>query len=193
MLNYIWCAIIILSVICSLITGRSDSLSNEVLTSANDAVELIITMTGTICLWSGLMEIAEKSGAAKKIAKLLSPFLSRLFPELDPDSAAFGAVCSNFTANLLGLGNAATPLGIKAMRELEKERRLDQKDTADRNMVMLVILNTTSIQLIPTMILSVLKSNGTDQPTSIIQYIWAASVFGMAMGIFSVKMFYNKK
>ena len=193
MLNYIWCAIIIVSVVCSVFTGRTDELSNEILNSANDAVRLIITMTGTVCLWSGLMEIADRSGASEKIAKLLSPALSRLFPDLDRNTKAFSAISANVTANLLGLGNAATPLGIKAMRELEKERRLGSGiQTADRNMVMFVILNTTSIQLMPTMIISILKSCGNQNPTEIIPYVWIASVFGMAVGIFFVNLFYRE-
>lgn len=194
MLSYIWCAIIIASVLCSIFTGRTEQLTNEILNSANDAVTLIITMTGTVCLWSGLMEIADRSGASKKIAKLLSPFLSVLFPNLDKNGTAFSAISANVTANLLGLGNAATPLGIKAMKELEKEKRLKSNDTtADKNMVMFVILNTTSIQLMPTMIISILKSCGSESPTEIIPYVWIASIFGMAVGIFFVNLFYKKE
>lgn len=194
MLSYIWCAIIIASVVCSILTGRTEQLSNEILNSANDAVQLIITMTGTVCLWSGFMEIADRSGASKKIAKLLSPILSLLFPTLDRNGKAFSAISANVTANLLGLGNAATPLGIKAMKEMEKERRITSGiSLADRNIVMFVILNTTSIQLMPTMIISILKSCGSHNPTDIIPYVWIASIFGMTVGIFFVNLFYKKK
>lgn len=194
MLNFIWCFIIIISIICSVITGNTDNLTNSVLNSASEAVELIITMTGTVCLWSGITEIADKSGLSTTIAKLLSPLLSKLFPDLDRNGRAFGAISANVTANLLGLGNAATPLGIKAMKEIEKEKSLSLNNfTADRDMVMFVILNTTSIQLMPTMIISILESCGSTQPTAIIPYVWAASICGLTIGILSVSIFYPKQ
>ena len=194
MLNYIWYFIIIISIIYSVFTKNTDNLTNSVLSSASDAVELIITMTGTVCLWSGITEIADKSGLSTSIAKLLSPLLSKLFPDLDKNGKAFGAISANVTANLLGLGNAATPLGIKAMKEIEKEKSPSLKNfTASRDMVMFVILNTTSIQLMPTMIISILESCGSTQPTSIIPYVWIASICGLAVGILSVNVFYKRQ
>ena len=194
MLNYIWCFIIILSIICSVVTGNTNNLTNSVLNSSSEAVELIITMTGTVCLWSGITEIADKSGLSTAIAKLLSPLLSRLFPDLDRNGKAFGAISANVTANLLGLGNAATPLGIKAMKEIEKEKRLSMKNfTADRDTVMFVILNTTSVQLMPTMIISILESCGSTQPTAIVPYVWVSSIVGLAVGIISVYALYKKE
>ena len=194
MLNYIWYFIIIISIIYSVFTKSTDNLTNSVLSSASDAVELIITMTGTVCLWSGITEIADKSGLSTSIAKLLSPLLSKLFPDLDKNGKAFGAISANVTANLLGLGNAATPLGIKAMKEIEKEKSPSLKNfTASRDMVMFVILNTTSIQLMPTMIISILESCGSTQPTSIIPYVWIASICGLAVGILSVNVFYKRQ
>lgn len=192
MLNFIWCIIIILSIICSIVTGNTNNLTDSILSSATEAVELIITMTGTVCLWSGLMEIADKSGLSIAISKLLSPLLSRLFPDLNKNGKAFSAISANVTANLLGLGNAATPLGIKAMKELEKEKNLSLRNfTADRDTVMFVILNTTSIQLMPTMIVSILESCGSTQPTSIVPNVWISSLCGLAVGIISVKIFYR--
>ena len=194
MLNYIWYFIIIISIIYSVFTKNTDNLTNSVLSSASDAVELIITMTGTVCLWSGITEIADKSGLSTSIAKLLSPLLSKLFPDLDKNGKAFGAISANVTANLLGLGNAATPLGIKAMKEIEKEKSPSLKNfTASRDMVMFLILNTTSIQLMPTMIISILESCGSTQPTSIIPYVWIASICGLAVGILSVNVFYKRQ
>ena len=194
MFNYIWCFIIILSIICSVVTGNTNNLTNSILSSASEAVELIITMTGTVCLWSGITEIADKSGLSRTIAKLLSPLLSRLFPDLDRNGKAFGAISANVTANLLGLGNAATPLGIKAMKEIEKEKALSLKNfTADRDTVMFVILNTTSLQLMPTMIISILESYGSTQPAAIVPYVWISSICGLAVGIISVNIFYKKE
>ena len=194
MLNYVWCFIIIFSIICAAATGNMESLTNSVLNSAEDAVSLIIAMTGAICFWNGIMEIAEKSGIVKKIAKVLSPILSKLFPNVDKNGKAFAAISANVTANLLGIGNAATPLGIKAMRELENENKLLKTTfTADRNMIMFVILNTTSFQLMPTMILTIMQSCGASNPTSIIPYVWAASVAGLAAGILSVNILCRDK
>ena len=191
-LNYIWCGIILASVAYSIINGTAQELSNSVLTSAAEAVELIIGMCGTVCLWSGMMNIADKSGASRVIAKLLSPILSKLFPELDSEGKAFNAICANITANLLGLGNAATPLGIKAMKELSL---LDSKrsKTASQSMIMLVILNTSSIQLMPTMIMSILSSYGSSDPTLIIPCVWISSAFGLVVAVISVYLFGSKK
>ncbi|MBQ2604899.1 MAG: nucleoside recognition domain-containing protein [Acutalibacteraceae bacterium] len=194
MLNYIWAIIIIGSIICSFFTGNTTALGESILSSANEAVELIISMTGILCLWSGIMEIGERSGITKAVAKLLSPILTRLFPTLDKNGKAYRAICMNVTANLLGLGNAATPLGLKAMKALEEESVLAKEThTADKNMIMFIILNTTSFQLMPTMIISILQSNGCTSPSAVIPYIWAASVAGIIVGIVSVNLFYKRK
>ena len=186
MLTYIWAFIIILSVLYSIINGTQDQLNTAVLDSADKAIELVISMCGTVCLWSGMMEIADKSGITKLISKILSPITGRLFPSLDKKGEAFRAINMNITANLLGLGNAATPLGIKAMQCLNKD---NGTAAATRDMIMLVILNTTSVQLIPTMIISMLQSAGCSDPTGIIPFTWAASVSGLIAGIISVQIF----
>ena len=194
MLNYIWAILIIGSIICSFFTGNTSELGESILTSANDTVQLIISMTGILCLWSGIMEIGEQSGITKAIAKLLSPLLTRLFPTLDKNGTAYRTICMNVTANLLGLGNAATPLGLKAMKALEEESKLaKQTHTADKNMIMFIILNTTSFQLMPTMIISILQSNGCTSPSAVIPYIWFASAVGIIVGIISVQLLYKKK
>lgn len=191
MLNYIWCGIILLSIIFSIINGTTSELSNAVLNSASDSAELIVTMCGTVCLWNGIMAIADKSGASEKLAKVLSPILSKLFPDIPHESGAFKAICSNITANLLGLGNAATPLGLKAMREMSELN--GRSNSASRSMIMFVILNTTSIQLMPTMILSLLNSDGCKNPESIIPCVWISSIFGLIIGIMSVYIFSTGK
>lgn len=196
MLNYIWCGLILLSIVCSIINGTTQELSNAVLNCATEAVQLIISMSGAVCLWSGMMSIADKSGASDALAKVLSPLLSRLFPELDKKGNAFKAICSNITANLLGLGNAATPLGIKAMKELAKLDNYSQSEKkASRSMILFVILNTSSIQLMPTMIMSILNSCGCSDPSSIIPCVWVSSVFGVVAAVGSVYLFQtsNKK
>lgn len=192
MLNYIWCGIIIFSIFCSFFTGNVEQMSNSVLSSAGDAIQLIITMSGAVCLWSGIMEIADRSGISDAVAKLLSPILSKLFPDVDKNGTAFRAISANVTANLLGLGNAATPLGVKAMQELEKETCSSNDRAASKSMIMFVILNTSSIQLMPTMIISILEACGSTNPSSIIPCVWIASVCGLITAICSVNLFTKK-
>ncbi len=190
MLPYIWGAMIIISVVFSVLNNTQEQLNAAVLDSAGEAVELVISMCGTVCLWSGIMEIADKSGVTKFVSKLLSPITGKLFPSLDKKGDAFRAINMNITANLFGLGNAATPLGIKAMQCLQKE---NVSSCASRDMIMLVILNTTSVQLIPTMILSLLQSAGCSDPSGIIPFTWAASVTGLVCGVISVMIFTKRE
>ncbi len=190
MLPYIWGLMIIISVIFSVINGTSDQLNSAILDSAGEAIELVISMCGTICLWSGIMKIADKSGVTKFISKLLSPITGRLFPSLDKKGEAFRAINMNITANLLGLGNAATPLGIKAMQCLKKD---SNTALASKDMIMLVILNTTSVQVIPTMIISLLQSAGCSDPSGIIPFTWAASVSGLIVGVLCVQIFAGRE
>ena len=193
MMNYIWAGMIIISIICAVFQNNTSQLSSSILSSAGEAVELVISMTGAVCLWSGIMEIAEKSGAAKAAAKLLSPVLSKLFPNLDKNGKAFTAICSNVTANLLGLGNAATPLGIKAMQEIVKEESAVPPHTATKSTAAFMILNTASFQLMPTMIISVLLSAGCSRPNDIIVPIWISSIVGLSAALCAVNIFYPKK
>ena len=194
MLPYIWGFMIIASVVYSLINGTQEQLNSAILSSADEAIELTISMCGTVCLWSGIMAIADKRGITDAISKLLSPLTGKLFPNIDKNGKSFRAINMNITANLLGLGNAATPLGIKAMQELKKERPCDiSHDRADRNMIMFVILNTTSVQLIPTMIMSILQSAGNNNPSQIIPFTWAASISGLICGVISVSIFAKRE
>lgn len=140
MLDHIWLFMIILSFACALMTGRMEQLTLAVNDGAGKAVKVLIEMAGSICLWSGLMAIADKSGISDRIAKLLSPALRLIMPELRPGSPALRAVSANVTANILGLGNAATPLGILAMKEMKKTSLLH--DSPDNSMVMFVVINS---------------------------------------------------
>ena len=115
LLNYIWAGLIIISVICAVVTGRMPQLSAAVMSGAAGAVELVIAMMGMMCAWTGLMKIADEGGITRILSKLLRPVMRRLFPACKEDSPAVKAICMNITANLLGLGNAATPMGIAAM------------------------------------------------------------------------------
>ncbi len=188
MLNYIWCGLILISIISAVITGNTTELGDAAVSSAQDAVELIIAMCGTVCLWSGLMAVAQASGAAKLITKLLSPLLRKLFPELDKDGESLQAISANVTANLLGLGNAATPLGLKAMRSLAKENPARLPGHTDKSMTTFVLLNTASIQLIPTMVLSILAANGAENAGAILPCVWISSVVGLCVALLAQRL-----
>ena len=146
MLNYIWFAMILISVIVGSITGNIDEVTQAAIDSAKLAVELAIGLIGIMALWLGMMKIAEESGLIQSIAKIIRPLVVWLFPEVPPDHPAMGAIILNMAANILGLGNAATPLGLKAMQELQELN--PQKDTATNAMCTFLALNTSSVTLI---------------------------------------------
>lgn len=175
-----------LGFVSSFVSGRTAELSASVSAGADKAVKLIISMAGTMCLWSGIMKIAEKSGLTDTIAKALYPVLKRLMPEHRHNQKAMAAVSANITANFLGLGNAATPLGIIAMKEMKKTSPL--RDAPDNGMVMFVVLNTASIQLIPSTIAALRQSAGSTQPYGILTFVWAASAAALFAGIVSAKL-----
>ncbi len=181
MLNYIWFGMIAVSFICSLSTGRMDELSKAAVQGADKAVSLVISMAGVMCLWTGMMKIADKGGLTSIIAKILSPILSKLMPDYNKNSSAIRAVSANVTANLLGLGNAATPFGLVAMREMQKTNPL--KDRPNNSMVMFVVINTASIQLIPTTVAALRQASGSEQPYNILPYIWIVSFLSLMVGI----------
>lgn len=146
MLNYIWLAIIFLSVIAGIVTGKIDAVTESAISSAETAVELSIGLIGIMALWLGMMKIAEASGLIDLISRIVRPLTVRLFPDVPPDHPAMGSIVLNMSANVLGLGNAATPLGLKAMQELQELN--PTKNTATDAMCMFLAINTSSIQLI---------------------------------------------
>ena len=181
MLNYVWSFIVIISVICSIALGNTDVMSSAFIDSAASAIELIITLAGVICLWSGIMRIASKSGMTEVFAKIFSPLLKPVFPRLDKNGEAFKAITMNLTANLLGLGNTATPLGLKAMRELQKIN--NNSLTASNEMVIFVVMNTASMQLLPTMLATLRQSHGSADPFEIIAPVWISSGCALAVAL----------
>lgn len=181
MLDHIWLFMIILSFACALMTGRMEQLTLAVNDGAGKAVKVLIEMAGSICLWSGLMAIADKSGISDRIAKLLSPALRLIMPELRPGSPALRAVSANVTANILGLGNAATPLGILAMKEMKKTSLLH--DSPDNSMVMFVVINTASLQLIPVTAAALRSAAGSSDPYGILPMVWISSAAALTAGI----------
>lgn len=186
MLNFLWPVFIILSILYAIVTGNIDAVNKSIFDSTTRAVELSISLLGTMCLWSGIMEIAKKTNLTDKIANFLSPILRFLFPDIKKGDSVYGEISMNVVANLLGLGNAATPLGLKAMKSLQKEN--EKKDTLSNSMLMLIILNTASLQIIPTTVIAIRNSLGSKEPTSIIVPVWIATVTAAIAGITVAKI-----
>ncbi len=186
MMNYIWGGMIIVSLIVSVFTGRVEQTAAAAVSGAGEAVNLSISLLGIMCLWTGISKIGEDAGLIRLISKLLKPALKRLFPRLDPDSGAFGSVVMNIVANLLGMGNAATPLGISAVGKLKKLN--NDRNAASNEMCMLVVLNTASLQLIPTTLISLRQTWGSASPGGVIPAIWICEICALAVGITAVKL-----
>ena len=189
-MSYIWLGMLAVSLVCAFFSGNMEQLSKAVLDGADKAVNLVISMAGVMCLWTGIMKIADKSGLTLIISKLLSPILSKLMPDYDRDSPAMKAVSANITANILGLGNAATPFGIAAMKEMQKTNKL--KNSPNNSMIIFVIINTASVQIIPTTIAALRQAAGSVAPYSILPYIWMTSVLTLISGIVIAKIFMLK-
>ena len=181
MMNVIFAGIILFSFVFAALTGRMPQLSEAAMGQAGEAVTLVLSLTGMLCLWSGLMKIAQESGLTELLSRLLSPVTKRLFKGLRPNGEAVNAITMNLIANFLGLGNAATPLGIRAMCEMAKEQRADGAATND--MAMFVVVNTASIQLIPTPTAMLRMQAGSAAPLDILPATWIASVGSVAVGI----------
>jgi len=170
--------IYLLSVTLALLTGRAEQAGAAVLTGAEEAVELCLRLAGSLCLWSGVMELLERCGLARRLAGLLRPLLRRLFPAASRDAAAADALTENLTANLLGLGNAATPAGIRAARAMA------QMGTAARDeLCLLIVLNTASLQLLPTTIASLRAAAGAVAAFDILPAVWISSLCSLAAGL----------
>jgi len=166
MVSYIWAVLIGLGIIYSLFSGNFEVINNSILTNANEALDLILNLLPIIVLWTGILKIAEESGLLDKFATLLNPILSKLFPDIPKDNKALGYISSNIAANMLGLGSAATPAGLKAMNELQKIN--STKDTASTPMITFLILNTAGVTLIPTTILALRAAYNSSSPGEII-------------------------
>ena len=174
MLNILWPIFIIISIVYAVIVGRIDEVNSSIFKSAEDAVSLCITFLGTICLWNGIMNIAQTSTLIEKLTKLLSPIMKFLFPEIKKEEKAYKEVSMNMVANMLGLGNAATPLGLKAMDSMQ-EKNTD-KTRLSNSMATLIVINTASLQIIPTTIIAIRTSLNSQNPTSIIVPVWITSI-----------------
>lgn len=186
MMNYIWISIIFFSIIISLFNGTINEVSNSILTSGNTAVELCFSLLGTFCLWNGVMNVAEKSGLSQILSKIMSPILCKLFKGLDRNSDAIIPISLNITSNLLGLSNAATPIGIEAMKKLSKDNA--KKEIASNNMVLFVVMNSAALRLIPTTVAAIRSNHNSINPLEIILPAIVTSVCALTVGITMVKI-----
>lgn len=174
MLNWVWVGIMVLSVIAGAVTGKLEDVTNALLGGGRDAIILAVTLGGAMCLWGGIMRIADKGGLTNALARVMAPLMRLLFPGLDPHGPACRAMLMNMAANFLGLGNAATPFGIKAMGELDKAN--PNPGTASNHMVTFVALNTASIQLLPTTVATLRLQYGASSPMNILPAVWMTSL-----------------
>lgn len=166
MVSYIWFFLIIIGISYSFCTGNLSNINDSILTNGNEALELMLSILPIIVLWSGIMKIAEEAGMLRKFAKLLQPILTKLFPSVPVDNPALGYIASNIAANMMGLGSAATPFGLKAMQELQKINK--EKDTASTAMITFLVLNTAGVTIVPTTVLAMRISYNSLNPSEII-------------------------
>lgn len=185
MMNYIWVALMLLACITAVLTGRTEQLTAAVTAGPEQAVTLCLSIAGLMGFWSGVMELMQRSGLCARIAALLRPVLAPLFQRASRDNETMEAIAANVTANLLGLSNAATPIGLRAADGLY--RLYGRKGTPDE-VLAFVVLNTTSIQLIPTTVAAVRASLGAAQPFDIMPAVWIASVGSVAAGLFTARL-----
>lgn len=184
-LNSIWFGMMAASILCAAATGRLGELSTALLEGAQNAVEFSILLLGSMCVWLGFLQVAEESGLSRLFARLLSPVIRRLFPEYGQDLEVQGKISMNLSANLLGLGNAATPLGLAAM-EAMKEKNPGQTPT--RGMILFVVMNTASLQLIPMNMAAMRAANGSVEPFGILPEIWLTSAASLAVSLAACKL-----
>lgn len=176
MLNYIWFGLMAAALVVAAVMGRPEEVTKGAIDSARTAVEISIGLVGVMALWLGVMRIAEESGLIRAIARVIAPVMRLLFPEVPRDHPAMGAMVMNMAANALGLSNAATPLGIKAMEDLQTLN--PRPDTATNSMAMFMAINTASVQFVPATMIALLAASGSAAPTAIIGSTLVATAIG---------------
>ena len=183
-MTVIWIGMIALSLVCALALGNESLLASAALEGAANAIQLGISMAGVLCLWMGVMEVMQRAGLAEKLARALRPVLRRLFPDFSEDRGVMDTIAANVSANLLGLGNAATPLGLEAARRMSRRT----PGVAGDSLCMLVVCNTASIQLIPTTVAAVRMAAGCQTPFDILPAVWITSILSVLTGITAARI-----
>ncbi len=191
MVNYIWVAMTIIGIVFGLINGTMEEINKAIFIGAKEAVTLCIGLISVLVFWLGMMRIAQESGLLDGLSKLFRPMVRRLFPEVPPEHPAMGYILSNMIANMFGLGNAATPLGIKAMEELQKLN--GGKNTASRSMVTFLAVNTASITLIPTTVIAIRMTYHSSSPTEIVIPTLIATIFSAVGAVLIDRYYYHRR
>lgn len=189
MMNYLFGIFIIVGIVYSFVMGNTSYINECLITSGSDAIEMIMKMVPLLCLWMGVMKIASSSGLLKVIAKKISRLIHPLFPELDSDSEAISYIATNIAMNMLGTGSGATPFGLKAFDELQKIN--PNKDTATRSMITFLVINTASVTIIPTTVISLRTLNGSVNPTEILLASIIVTFLSCGFGIIMDRLFYH--
>ena len=185
-MSWIWVGMLLAAVLAGAVSGNMGDVSSAVLEGAKKGAELCLVLAGPICLWSGLSAVMEQTGLAEKLKRFFQPLLGKLFPQTARDDAAMRSLTGNFTANLLGLGNAATPLGIAAVRRM---KQLSGGEAASDEMCRLIVMNTASVQLIPATVAALRAANGAAQPFAILPAVWVTSVCSVSAGLLASFLF----
>lgn len=190
MLNKIWPFFIIVAFAFAIYTGNISNVNTAIFSSAEQTVSLCITLLGTMCLWNGIMNIAVKTSLISKLTKFMKPFINFLFPDLKNDEKISEQVSMNIIANILGLGNASTPLGLKAISSMQEKNT--NKKTLTNSMAMFILVNTASLQIIPTTVIAIRSSLGSAEPSKIILAVWVATIAAFITAIFLGKILSKK-
>jgi spore maturation protein A len=191
MVNYIWVFMTLVGIIFALINGTMEEVNKAIFVGAKEAVTLCIGLISILVFWLGMMRIAEESGLLDRLSKLFRPLVKRLFPEVPGNHPAMGYILSNMIANMFGLGNAATPLGIKAMEELKQLN--GGKNSASRSMVTFLAINTASITIIPTTVIAIRMNYNSASPTEIVVPTLIATIISMLAAVLIDRYFYNRR
>lgn len=184
----VWCGMIGLGLAVALARGQTEGLTAALMAGASDAVTLCLSLAGPLCLWSGVLGVMEKSGLTARLGRTMRPLLRRLFPESSRDAQTLGAITANVTANLLGLGNAATPMGVAAVRRMQA---LHGGTEATEEMGRFIVLNTASIQLLPTTVAAVRASLGSASPLSVLPAVWLTSLVSVGVGLAAARAWWR--
>ncbi|MBN9653127.1 spore maturation protein [Halobacillus sp. GSS1] len=190
MVNLIWAFLAVTGIIFAMFNGTMDEVNKAIFSTLDEAIMITLSLAGVLIFWLGLMKIAEEAGLLAGLAKIFRPFVKRIFPEIPDDHSALGYILSNMTANMFGLGNAATPMGLKAMKELKE---LSGSDKASRSMITLLAINTSSLTLVPTTVIAIRMKYDSQDPTSIVGATILATIISTIAALLIDRYFHYKR
>ncbi|MBH0229639.1 spore maturation protein [Halobacillus yeomjeoni] len=190
MVNLIWALLAVTGIVFAAFNGTMEEVNKAIFSTLDEAIMITLSLAGVLIFWLGLMKIAEEAGLLAALAKVFRPFVKKIFPDIPENDPALGYILSNMTANVFGLGNAATPMGLKAMKEL---KRLSGSEEASRSMITLLAINTSSLTLIPTTVIAIRMKYGSEDPTSIIGATILATLISTFAALLIDRFFYYRR